>query len=74
MSPSLSEAVPMFLYFAWPVVPLIPPGLRRGENEMCFFVFFLCFREIHEFSDGHQVGASSVFGRSTTAQEEMHRK
>eukprot|EP00434_Breviolum_minutum_P006249 symbB.v1.2.005514.t1/scaffold310.1/size231343/19 len=22
------KAVPMFLYFAWPVVPLIPPGLR----------------------------------------------
>ena len=31
----------MFLYFAWPVVPLIPPGLRRGENEMCFFEYFL---------------------------------
>ena len=41
---------------------------------MFFEYFFKCFREIHEFSDGQQVGASSVFGRSTTAQEEMHRK
>ena len=61
----------MFLYFAWPVVPLIPPGLRRGENEMSRYMFPT---NDELFSDGQQVGASSVFGRSTTAQEEMHRK
>ena len=32
----------------------------------CVFLnIFKCFREIHEFSDGQQVGASSVFGIGT---------